>query len=84
MNISSKIIQWLAVKNRWDWEWWQWFDLHTKNKNSITDTMDESGKEEAILKFNSEIMELQEKENWKNKAQSPKKRKSFYLLTTLK
>jgi len=26
------------------------------------------------------MMELQEKENWKNKAQSPKKRKSLYLV----
>ncbi|KAL4104068.1 hypothetical protein QTP88_019381 [Uroleucon formosanum] len=51
--------------------------------HKIENTMDESGKEEAILKFNSEIMELQEKENWKNKAQSPKKRKSFYLNSVL-
>lgn len=52
----------------------------SKIKNVITDTMDESGREEDTLKFNSEITELQEKEIWKNKAQSPKKRKSLYLV----
>jgi len=46
-------------------------------KNAITDSTDESGKEEDTLKCNSEIMELQEKENWKNKARSPKNRKSL-------
>jgi len=46
--------------------------LEIKNQKCNTSTTDESGKEEDTLKFNSEITELQEKENWKNKDQSPK------------
>jgi len=47
-----------------------------------TDTTDNSEEEEDynLSNINSEITELREKENWKNKAQSPKKRKSLYLV----
>lgn len=51
-------------------------------KKETADITDESEEEEDynLSNINSEMTELREKENWKNKAQSPKKRKSLYLV----